>query len=169
VRTDWEAVYRTVYPDILRYLSWMLWDEDRAMDLAQEAFARALSQEADNPRGLVFRIAANLARDEARLIVRRRRHLKLLRVEADVSAEQASTPARELEAREQQERLRRALDGLSETDRDVLHLWNAGLNYAEIAAQTGLSHGAIGTTVARAKKKLVSAYDALGRTDAALG
>jgi len=39
----------------------------------------------------------------------------------------------------------------------------------EIAAQTGLSHGAIGTTVARAKKKLLSAHDALGRTDAALG
>lgn len=169
MKTDWEAVYRAVYPDVLRFLSWMLWDDERAKDLAQEAFARALTQDADNPRGLVFRIASNLARDEARLVVRRRRHLKLLRVEADVSAEQASTPARELEAREQQERLRHALDALSDTDRDVLQLWSAGLDYAEIAAQTGLSHGAIGTTVARAKKKLLSAHDALGRTDAALG
>lgn len=169
MKTDWEAVYRTVYPDVLRYLSWMLWDDERAKDLAQEAFARALTREADNPRALVFRIAGNLARDEARLVVRRRRHLKLLRVETDISAEEAPTPAGELEARETQERVHRALEGLSETDREVLHLWNAGMNYAEIAEQTGLAHGAIGTTVARAKKKLVSAYDALGRTDAALG
>jgi RNA polymerase sigma-70 factor (ECF subfamily) len=169
VRTDWEAVYRAVYPDVLRFLSWMVWDDERAKDLAQEAFARALRQDADNPRGLVFRIASNLARDEARLIVRRKRHLALLRVEADLSAEEASTPARDLEAAKQRERIRTALEALSETDREVLHLWNAGLDYTEIAAHTGLSKGAIGTTVARAKKKLVSAYDALGRSDVALG
>ncbi len=168
-RTDWESVYRSVYPEVLRFLRWMLWDDERAKDLAQEAFARVLGKAADNPRGLVFRTASNLARDEARTIVRRRRHLKLLRVEEDVRAEQASTPARDLEARERAERLHRALAELSETDREVLLLWNAGLNYAEIAAQTGLAQGAIGTTVARAKKKLVNAHDALENTDAALG
>ncbi len=147
----------------------MLRDDERAQDLAQEAFARLLGRQADNPRGLVFRTASNLARDEARSIVRRRRHLKLLRVEEDVRAERTTTPARELEARERAGRLRRALDALSETDREVLLLWNAGLNYAEIAEQTGLAHGAIGTTVARAKKKLVSAHDALEGSDAALG
>lgn len=169
VKTDWEAVYRSVYPEVLRFLRWMLWDDERARDLAQEAFVRVLGKDADNPRGLVFRTASNLARDEARMIVRRKRHLSLLRVEEDVRAEQESSPARELEARERAERLRRALAELSETDREVLLLWNAGFDYAEIAAQTGLAHGAIGTTVARAKKKLVSAHDALESTDAALG
>jgi RNA polymerase sigma-70 factor (ECF subfamily) len=168
-RIDWEAVYRAVYPDVLRFLSWMLRDDERAADLAQESFARTLGRHADNPRGLVFRTAANLARDEARTIVRRRRHLKLLRVEEDVRAERTPTPARQLEERERAERLRRALDKLSETDREVLLLWNAGLAYAEIAQQTGLAQGAIGTTVARAKKKLVNAHDALEGTDAALG
>jgi RNA polymerase sigma-70 factor, ECF subfamily len=167
--TDWESTYRSVYPEVVRFLGWMLWDDERARDLAQEAFARVLGKEADNPRGLVFRTAANLARDEARMVVRRKRHLSLLRVEEDVRAEQASTPARELEAREREERLHRALETLSETDREVLLLWNAGLDYTEIAAQTGLARGAIGTTLARAKKKLVSAHDALESTDAALG
>jgi RNA polymerase sigma factor (sigma-70 family) len=169
VKTDWEAVYRSVYPEVLRFLRWMLWDDERARDLAQEAFVRVIGKDADNPRGLVFRTASNLARDEARMIVRRKRHLSLLRVEEDVRAEQESSPARELEARERAERLRRALAELSETDREVLLLWNAGFDYAEIAAQTGLARGAIGTTVARAKKKLVSAHDALESTDAALG
>lgn len=169
MKTEWEAVYRACFADVLRYLSWTLFDEDRARDLAQEAFARVLDQEPENPRGLVFRVASNLARDEARLVVRRKRHLKLLRVEADVRAEQAPTPASELDARDRSARLRQALDALSEIDREVLLLWNAGLPYTEISAQTGLSHGAIGTTIARAKKKLVRAHDALEKTDAALG
>lgn len=169
VKTDWEAVYRSTHHDVVRFLSWTLRGDDRAKDLAQEAFVRALETDARDPRALVFRIASNLARDEARLIVRRRRHLTLLRLEADVRAEEAPTPARELEALERTERVRRALETLSETDREVLLLWNAGLDYTEIAARTGLAHGAIGTTVARAKKKLVRAYDALEGTDAALG
>jgi RNA polymerase sigma-70 factor (ECF subfamily) len=169
VKTDWESVYRACFGDVLRYLAWMLFDEDRAKDLAQEAFARVLDQDPKNPRGLVFRVAGNLARDEARLVVRRKRHLSLLRLEADVRAEQSSTPATQLEARDRSDRLRQALEALSETDREVLLLWNAGLHYTEIAGQTGLSQGAIGTTIARAKKKLVSAHDALENADAALG
>lgn len=169
MQTDWGAVYRSTYQDVVRFLSWVTWDQERARDLAQEAFARVLHRHPDNPRGLVFRVASNLAKDEARLVVRRKRHLKLLRVEAAVRAEGVRTPAAELEARERSERVRHALDALSETDREVLLLWNAGLSYVEIAAQTGLAHGAIGTTVARAKKKLVKAHDALGSSDAALG
>lgn len=168
-KIDWEAVYRAVYPEVVRFLSWMLWDEERARDLAQEAFARVLDRDADNPRGLVFRTASNLARDEARLVVRRRRHLKLLRVEEDVRAEQVETPARELERRERAEQLHRAMEALSDTDREVLLLWNAGLSYVEIAEQTGLAQASLGTTIARAKKKLVNAHDALEGTDAALG
>lgn len=169
MRTDWEQVYRRTYHDVFRFLAWKLRDEDRAKDLAQEAFARVLGQHADNPRGLVFRVASNLARDEVRLVVRRKRHLRLLRVEEDVKAEHHSTPDQALERREETERLKRALDALSESDREVLLLWNAGLSYAEISDHTGLAPRSIGTTVARAKKKLVSAHHALEESDAALG
>jgi RNA polymerase sigma-70 factor (ECF subfamily) len=169
VRTDWEEVYRSTYQDLFRFLTWTLRDDDRAKDLAQEAFARVLEHDPENPRGLVFRVASNLARDEARLVVRRKRHLTLLRHEADVRSEQSTTPVSELEGREASERLHRALDSLSDTDREVLLLWDAGLTYAEIATEARLSQGAIGTTVARAKKKLVAAHAALGSSDAALG
>lgn len=169
MRTDWEAVYRTTYHEVVGFLSGMLLDHERAQDMAQEAFARVIGREAENPRGLVFRTAANLARDEARLVVRRRRHLKLLRVEEDVRAERAPTPSKELERKERSERLRRALETLSETDRQVLLLWNAGFDYGEIAERTDLARGAVGTTVARAKKKLVKACETLEDTDAALG
>ena len=169
MKTDWEAVYRTTYGQVVGFLSGMLLDEERARELAQDAFARVLGMEAENPRGLVFRTAANLARDEARLVVRRKRHLKLLKVEEDVRSEATPSPSRELESKERAEKVREALSTLSERDRQVLMLWNAGFDYGEIAEQTGLSRGAIGTTVARAKKKLVSACRAQEDIDAAHG
>ena len=169
MKTDWAEVYRATYGDLVRYLAWRVLDEERAHDLAQEAFARVLDREATNARALVFKVAINLARDEARMVVRRKRHLALLRVEVDVRAEGSPSPADEAQRSEAVERLRRALDTLSERDREVLLLWDAGLSYADIAEQTGLAQGGIATTVVRAKRKLVEAYDALERNDAALG
>lgn len=169
MKTDWAEVYRATYGELVRYLWWSVQDEDRASDLAQEAFARVLDHDPDNARALVFKVAINLARDEARTVVRRKRHLALLRVEADVEVETRASPAEQAERTEAVERLRRALDTLSERDREVLLLWDAGLSYTDIAEQTGLAKTAIGTTVARAKKKLVEAHDALEANDAALG
>ena len=40
----------------------------------------------------------------------------------------------------------------------VLLLWDAGMSYPEIAEQTGLAVGAVGTTLARARKRLVTAH-----------
>lgn len=167
--TDWAAVYRSIYQELYRFLCRTVWDEDRAKDLAQEAFARALGEDPDNPRAWVFQVAKNLARDEARLVVRRKRHLTLLRREAEVETSSGSTPATELERRQKAERLRQALESLSDRDRDVILLWDAGLSYDEIAAHTGLARGAVGTTLARAKRKLVDAHEALESEDAALG
>lgn len=169
MKTDWAEVYRATYADLVRYLSWRVVDEDHAHDLAQEAFARVLDQDPANARALIFRVAVNLARDEARTVVRRKRHLALLRVEADVRAEASVSPAEQAQRSEAVERLRRALATLSERDREALLLWDAGLSYADIAGQTGLALGGIATTLVRAKKKLVEAYEALERTDAALG
>jgi len=120
-------------------------------------------------RALVFTVAINLVRDEARTVVRRKRHLALLKVEADVTEEASSSPADSAERTDAVERLRQALEMLSERDREVLLLWDAGLNYVEISAQTGLAKTAIGTTIARAKRKLVEAHAALEANDAALG
>jgi RNA polymerase sigma-70 factor (ECF subfamily) len=171
-KTDWAEVYRAHYGDLVRYLSFMVMDEDRAHDLAQEAFTRVLDKQADNAHALVFKVAINLARDDARTVVRRKRHLALLRVEAAVHADADAEPSPMDQAQraEEVELLKRALEALSEREREVLLLWDAGLSYADIAEQTGLAQGGIATTVVRAKKKLVEAHRALeGGNDAALG
>ena len=158
MRVNWEQQYRETYEDLVRFLHRKMWDADRAHDLVQETFVRALDHDPENPRAFLFTIAANLARDEARSAVRQKHHLELIKVE---SAEQsAPDPGKGLEDRERDAAVRRALESLSEKDRDVLLLWDAGLSYPEIARQSGLAVGAIGTTLARARRRLVEVYEA---------
>ncbi|MFQ5690656.1 MAG: RNA polymerase sigma factor [Gemmatimonadota bacterium] len=76
---DWADVYANPCEDLVRFLYRKAWDEDRARDLTQELFARALPHRPENPRAWLFSAAVNLARDEARRVVRRRKHLALLR------------------------------------------------------------------------------------------
>jgi RNA polymerase sigma-70 factor, ECF subfamily len=159
--TDWAEVYRTTFPDLVRYLHRKVWDADLARDLAQDAFARALAsgpahEPLQSPQAWVFRIASNLAHDEARSSVRRRRHLTLLRDEAAASV--TPDPAAVLERQAAEDAARSALEQLSDRDREALLLWDAGFNYIEIAAQTGLAVGAIGTTLSRARRRLVEAH-----------
>lgn len=167
--TDWALVYRESFRDLVGFLYRKVWDSDRALDLAQEAFARALPSDPAQPRSWVFTIAANLARDEARTDIRRRKHLALIRDDDDVLPTPPPNPEREMESRERDASVRAALDRLSERDRDVLLLWQAGLSYGEIAEQTGLSAGAIGTTLSRARRRLVEAYTEAEEDDVARG
>ena len=164
--TDWASVYRETYGDLVRFLHRKVWDADRAHDLAQEVFVRALDHDPDTPRAWLFTVAANLARDEARRAGTRRRHLELVRGEPEPAA---PDPADELEAREREATVRAALARLSERDREVLLLWDAGLSYDDIARQTGLARSAVGTTLSRARRRLVEAHDAVEGTDAAHG
>src|SRR6266702_963202 len=139
---DLAEIYRSTFPALVRFLYRKVWDVERAEDLAQEAFARAVVHKPESVRGWLFVVAANMARDDARRAARERRHLTLLKSEPALSpppSDEAVHVAR---------------------DREVLLLWDAGLSYEEIAAQTGLARGAIGTTLARARRRLVEAFEA---------
>jgi len=161
VSVDWGEVYRNSFEELVRFLHRKVWDVERARDLAQEVFVRALRNEPDNPRAWLFRVATNLAKDEARTVLRRKRHLALLKTESE-DLDRVSTPDENLVSAEEWEQVRAALDTLNDRDREVLLLWDAGLSYGEIADVTDLSPGAIGTTLARARRRLVEAH---GRTE----
>ena len=164
---DWNDLYRTTFPELVRFLHRKVWDEERARDLAQEAFVRALQHEPRQPRAWLFQVAANLARDEARTVIRRKKHLVLLKTEAEVKEESSNDPATKLTEQERWAAVREALDSLSEKDREALLLWDAGQSYTEIANQLGLAVGAVGTTLSRARKRLAKAYEERETVDVA--
>jgi len=169
VSTDWSELYRAVFPDLVRFLHRKVWDGDRARDLAQEAFVRALQHEPRKPRAWLFQVASNLARDEARTVVRRKRHLALLKAEELGRGEDAPDPVEALADEQREQKVRAALSALSERDRETLLLWDAGMSYTEIARQVGLAVGAVGTTLSRARRRLAEAYRDKERTDVARG
>lgn len=164
---DWNDLYRSTFPDLVRFLHRKVWDAERAKDLAQEAFVRALAHEPKKPRAWLFQVAANLARDEARMVIRRKKHLVLLKAEAEVRQEGTTDAATDMAERERWDQVKEALDALSENDREALLLWDAGQSYTEIARHTGLAVGAIGTTLARARRRLADAYKAREQVDVA--
>ena len=137
----------------------MLWrrtgDRDRAEELAQETFVRAVAAPPRNPRPWLFAVALNLVREDARTALRQGRRLQLLKNELEPAAPSADEA---MERDERAARVRAALAQLNERDREALLLKAEGFNYDEIAEALGLAKGAIGTTLARARRRLVEAY-----------
>ena len=154
---DLTQLYREYHASLVRMVYRRTGDRDRAEDIAQETFARALTAPPDNPRPWLFAVALNLVREDGRRSVRHGRRLQLLKAE---SPESAPMPDHEYDRQERVTAVRTALGQLSERDREVLLLKAEGFNYDEIAATLGLAKGAIGTTLARARRRLVEAYRA---------
>ncbi len=160
--TDVERLFRTYNAALVRYLTRRLGDRDWAEEVAQETFVRALRQDQiTNERAWLFAVATNLVRDEARKDARRRQHLALLAAE-EREREQEIEPT-SVEQVQEAAFARRAVDALAERDRLALLMKEEGLDYGEIAEALELSPGSVGTTLSRARRRLVETYEALQR------
>ena len=156
---DVDRLFRTYQAPLVRYLTRRLGDRDWAEEVAQETFLRALRHgPVAQERAWLFAVATNLVRDEARRDARRRRHLELLREEEPAYAEPEPTT---LERAQEMALARRAVDALAERDRLALLMREEGLDYQEIATALGLSVGSVGTTLARARRRLVEAWETI--------
>ena len=114
-----------------------------------------------NERAWLFAVATNLVRDEARKDARRRRHLSLLaEQEKDNFVEPEQTS---LERAQEAAMARKVIDALAERDRLALLMREEGLDYSEIAEALELSPGSVGTTLSRARRRLVESYEELQR------
>jgi RNA polymerase sigma-70 factor (ECF subfamily) len=155
-----ERLFHLYHAPLVRYLTRRLGDRDWAEEVAQETFLRALRQESlTSERSWLFAVATNLVRDEARKAERQRRHLMVLaEQERDRVVESQQTA---MERAHEAALARRALDALAERDRLALLMREEGLSYDEIAAALELSVGSIGTTLARARRRLAEIHESL--------
>ena len=158
---DIDRLFRDYHAGLVRYLARRLGDRDRAEDVAQETFVRAMRQERlTSERSWLYAVATNLVRDEARTDDRRRQRLAML-ADEERARELEAPETTAMERAQDAAFARRALDQLAERDRNALLMREEGLDYQEIAQALELSPGSVGTTLARARRRLAEAYETL--------
>jgi RNA polymerase sigma-70 factor (ECF subfamily) len=155
------ALFHAYHQPLVRFLTRQLGDRDWAEEIAQETFMRALQQDVIlSERSWIFAVAMNLVRDETRKAARQRRRLELMRDEAKAESVVLPGPT-SMEREEERAAARLAVDTLADRDRNALLMREEGLSYEEIAAALELSVGSVGTTLSRARRRLMEAYEAL--------
>lgn len=147
-------------PRLLRYLDRLSGDPDLAADLAQEAFVRLYRRGAmpDRPAVWLITVALNLFRNVRSTGARRHRLLTNARAEG-ILADPPPTPSQVGDAGASAERVRMALERLSQRDRHLLLLRAEGYSYRDMALALRLNEASIGTLLARAKRAFRSVYE----------
>jgi RNA polymerase sigma-70 factor, ECF subfamily len=155
--TDYDDLFRELYPGLFRYLHRLTADADAAEDIAQESFVRLLGRElpADEARLWLFTVATNLFRDRQRTS---RRREKLL-VERPPRPTPFAQPDEALERGRRVASVRRALARIPERDRRMLLMKQEGFRYEEIARAAEVAPGSVGTLLARATRRFVAVYE----------
>jgi RNA polymerase sigma-70 factor (ECF subfamily) len=152
-------LYDRLRPAVLRYVSHLTGSTVEGEDVLQLAFLRlfdALQQgkEIENARGWIYRVAHNLALDQARSATRH------ATVDADWFGrrDQQGTLSPE-DTLIRRQAIRNALTRLNDRERYCLLLRADGLRYQEIADVLGVSPKAVSVYLARGLKKFAKDYD----------
>lgn len=155
---DWEHLYDRYAGEVLGYLAKLVGDRERAKELMQDTFVRALRsdhtiREPAAVRGWLFEIATNLALND-------RRRRALLRFVPFSGTERAPHDAFDVGA----EHVRASLRALSSQEAVALLLrYHAGFSRSEIAVITGAGEETVKSRLARGRKNFMAAYRRLER------
>ena len=157
---DKEAAFRAVFhehhAELCRRLVPFLGDPAAVEDVAQEAFIRLYFRpppRKDNVFAWLFRVAVNIAYNQARAEERRRRR------EQRTYEQKTGDWEDEVLRREEIARVRETLARLAPRDRFCLLLRFQGYGYAEIASVLRVEPGSVGTILARARERFRREYD----------
>lgn len=155
------ALYRELREPLLRYLVCLGLSSDEAQDVVQETFLRLhrhvkAGGAQDNIRGWVFRVAHNQARNRQGSY--HRRFAEPLDGEIETMRDE-TTPESVVLEKEKFRRLEKAIETLTEPERECLLLRSAGLRYREIGEALALPTSTVADTVERAIRKLTEKFD----------
>ena len=145
---------------LFRVLDRLSGDADLAADLAQDAFVRLYKRGAlpESPGAWLVSVAMNLFRNVRSTRSRRLRLLTPTRAEG-MHADRAPSPDDAVEAGDVRQRVRWAMQQLSERDRRMLVLRADGYRYREIAVALDMNEASIGTLLARAQREFREHYE----------
>jgi RNA polymerase sigma-70 factor (ECF subfamily) len=156
-----EELFERYASSLLKFADRMLGNRESAEEVTQEVFVKVISRahQYDGRAAVaswLFAIAANACRDKRR----RDRRAAVVPLEAvgELPARGEGAEAR-MAGRERRAAVRRALEGLSEEQREALVLARYhGLPYSEIARVLGISVGAVKTRIFRAVETLKARF-----------
>lgn len=151
-------LYRRHFRPLARYLSWLIKDEGRGKDLAQNIFIQIyhkpnLFDTRKNFKVWLFAIAKNRWKNEVRDEAVKTKYIRLASTEfMRMADEGATTPSTQ-----HQQRVRRAMAELTEPHREVVILkYTNNLTIQEISDITGNSKGTVKSRLFYALKHLRS-------------
>jgi RNA polymerase sigma-70 factor (ECF subfamily) len=156
-----EELFERYAPALLKFADRMLSNRESAEEVTQEVFVKVISRahQYDGRAAVsswLFAIAANACRDKRRRD--RRAAVVPLDAVAELPARGEGAEAR-MAGRERRAAVRRALEGLSDEQREALVLARYhGLPYSEIARVLGISVGAVKTRIFRAVENLKARF-----------
>ena len=146
-----EAMFRTHYDGLCRYVATYLGSRDTAEDVVQGVFARIWEDRThwvvSDLQHYLYTAVRRRAMSQFRRAAVRRRAAPLLALEGTAGAQ----PDAEFEAEELRQRLERALTALPPRTRAAFVLSrHDGLSYAEVASRMAISQKTIGVHISRA-------------------
>jgi RNA polymerase sigma-70 factor (ECF subfamily) len=164
-REQFVELFEAHYRRLFRYLNRVTGDGELAADLVQEAFIRLHDRGSvpETPGPWLISVAMNLLRNESGTRRRRARLLTASRAER-AHSESAPLPDEQFLNREGSRRVRRAIDGMPERERQMLLLSAEGYSYREIALALDIHEASVGVLLARARRAFRDSYE--GQADA---
>ncbi|HTJ60817.1 MAG TPA: sigma-70 family RNA polymerase sigma factor [Candidatus Saccharimonadales bacterium] len=154
---DWDELYGRHAEELVRFMVKVLGDRERAADLVHDTFVRAMRsahqlRDRSAVRAWLYRIAANLARNE----LRRRKLISFL----PFGEERGPDDAFDAEAAQVHQALRSI--PVDQAIALVLH-YQRGFSRAEVAELTGISEEGAKSRLARGRANFMAAYRRLER------
>ena len=155
---NWDELYGRYSEELARFMVKLLGDRERAADLVQDTFVRAMRSESDlrergSVRAWLYEIAANLARNE----LRRRSLIAFLPFGGQ---ERGTDDAFDADAAQIHHALRSI--PTNQAIALVLH-YQSGFSRAEVASLTGVSEEGVKSRLARGRANFIAAYQRLER------
>jgi RNA polymerase sigma-70 factor (ECF subfamily) len=160
-RDEFEDTYRAAFPAIVRSVRPLVDSTDEAVDVVQEAFARAYlrwasSADLDCLEAWVRTVAVNLALSRVRRLRTALRHVASQRTADFDLGEDPTTPVAD------RIDLVRALRRLPAKQREIVFLhYLSDTSVKDIATQLGISESSVKTTLHRSRSRL---HECLGGT-----
>ncbi|MGB9780835.1 RNA polymerase sigma factor SigX [Caldanaerobacter sp.] len=160
IEESFKDIFERYYPKILKQISWIVKDEFKAEDLAQEVFIKLLKKPPrhnENIGGWLSKVAINHALN----YLRTERSTKIREIEAFQQNEEKLLEGPEEIAIKnfEKSKVKEILLKMNKRDMMCLILKHSGYSYEEIAVALGIKKSSVGTTIARAQKKFKELYE----------